>query len=74
MLDNELGPGGNGWPEYRRLVMADLLELKNEVKDLRSEIIKLRSEMMLVKFRLSILGAISGAGAAGMVELLKFWS
>ncbi len=61
-------PIDNGWPEYKRLVLEEIRELKEDIKLLTVEQIKTRVEIERLKIKASLWGA-----AAGAVPVLVFY-
>jgi hypothetical protein len=59
----------NGWGEYKRLVLAQLESLTDEVRSLRDEVAKLRVDVGQLKVQAAGWGVVAGAGIS---LLLRF--
>ena len=55
---------GNDWSQYQRLVLSDLKELKQSVKEIQDEQVNARVELALIKQKSGLWGAISGCVTA----------
>jgi hypothetical protein len=69
MLPNE----GNGWLEYKRLVLQQLEDLTDEVKVLRGEIVRLRVDVGNLKTQAAFWGGLVGLGASALFSFLVKW-
>lgn len=62
----------NGWPEYAKMVLSDLRELKRGQEDMQEEITRLRIDMGAQKVKASAFGMLGGAIPAA-VAILAHW-
>lgn len=59
----------NGWPEYRRLVLAELKRLEDKISCLERKIDAARLDLSALKGRASVWGAVGGVITAGLVSI-----
>lgn len=57
--------GENGWDEYKRLILAEIDELKAAKKDLEDMVQELRVEVATLKTKIWIHMLLTGSAAAG---------
>jgi hypothetical protein len=62
----------NGWVEYKRLILAELNELKEAKKELEDCLIELRLEVNSLKQKLWVHILLTSGAAAGGAGLLEF--
>ena len=62
---------GNGWPEYRKMVVGDLERLTAEVRWLRNDIAKMSDAVSALKVKAGVWGALAGLLAAVSAILAK---
>jgi len=55
------GEDGNGWDEYRKLVMSELLALDSTLNGIMSELTQMRTDLAALKVKAGIWGLIGGA-------------
>lgn len=61
---------GDSWYEYRRLVMAGLRELKEEIKHLDEKLDKVSNDVLMLKVKAGVWGGVVGAMGAAFVSYL----
>lgn len=80
-MDEEQVPGGNGWNEWRRHVLAELkrlngaiehlyTEIKTEMKLMQERQSKTDAEIALLKSKLALIGTVTGLFAGGIISLI----
>ena len=62
---------GNGWPEYRKMVVGDLERLTTELRWLRIDIGNLSTDVSALKVKAGAWGAIAGAVVVAAALLAK---
>lgn len=55
------GHDGNGWAEYRKLVLNELERHEEILNDIRKEVLLMRSELVTLKVKVAVMGASAGA-------------
>jgi len=70
----ENSPEGNGWPEYRREVMASIHQLREDVRQLDGKVDGVRIDVAGLKIKASLWGALAGAVPAGIAIVWHFLS
>ena len=65
---------GNGWPEYRREVMASLHQLREDVKQLDGKVDDVRLDVAGLKIRASAWGALAGMIPAAIAIIWHYLS
>lgn len=65
-------PDGNGWDQWKNLVLSELKDLKAGQEKGAESINKLRTDMAFLKGRSGVWGAVAGGITAG-VGLLGYW-
>jgi hypothetical protein len=69
---NRHNDDGNGWSEYRRLVMNELERLNEVMEHLREDVQKVDDNVMSLKMKASMWGAAAGTIVAGFLQLIPF--
>jgi len=61
---------GNGWNEYKRLVLKQLEDLTNKTESVENKIDLLRTDVTILKVKAGIYGGIAGFVIAVAFQLL----
>ncbi len=71
--NNRLSKSGDGaWPEYRRLVIAELERLATDNRHLHRDVSEAKTAIALLQLKSGAWGAIAGAVVAVGTVLLRF--
>ena len=54
----------NGWDEYKRMVMSDIQDLKDELKLIRETQVHIREDIAGLKALAGFIGGLAGAAAS----------
>lgn len=75
MADTEQG---NGWAEYKRLVLSEIEDMNASLKDLKEEIAsmhehqtKIREDISSLKAQSGIIGGLAGAASSFLGTLIS---
>lgn len=63
---------GNGWIEYRNMVLAELERLNKRVDEINNKLDRINIDIATLKVKASLWGGLSGAIVAVGALLLKF--
>lgn len=63
----------NGWPEYKRLVMNEIDELKDAKEELHDAVTEIKIELAKIKDRLWFHMVLTGSSAAGGSWLIDWF-
>jgi hypothetical protein len=70
MANNDPEIGGNGWGEYKRLVVSELDRLDGDIKVLTEKIDAMRADLIALRVKVGLIGAASGLIVGGVISLL----
>ena len=60
----------NGWGQYSKLVLAELVRLNSEVEKIHERLGVMREDIIALKVKAGLGGAIAGAIAAAIISVL----
>lgn len=69
--DDSMPPYG-GWPEYRRLILAELEGIKEQLKEIHENIRRIELDLLTLKLKAGMWGAIAGALPALITALVIY--
>lgn len=63
-------PGGNGWNEYKRLVMSQLEELNFRFDRIDEKLDRINTKVVVLETKAIFLGALAGLVVGAVVQIV----
>jgi hypothetical protein len=64
----------NGWNKYQKLILFRLDEQDAKLESIQEKVEQLNESMTLVKFKMALIGAGSGAVSAALLSAVVKWA
>lgn len=64
---------GNGWPEYRNMILMELQRFHDKASSIESRVGGLENKVVTLETRMATIAAFIGIGLAVLNVVLKFW-
>ena len=66
-------PDTNGWPEYQRLVLAELTRLDDGMQKVQEDVTQIRLSVAILRAKAVTWGAVGGVLMWGLSVIVSYW-
>jgi hypothetical protein len=66
-------PDTNGWPEYQRLVLAELTRLDEGMQKVQEDVTQIRLSVAILRAKAVTWGAVGGVLMWGLSVIVSYW-